>query len=168
MKKWRLIGGTLLGIVLLVVLIWYLRDRYAPKKIEGRLPHEWAAILDETNDPAERRHAAEALIEALRVTRGPARVYSVKPLALHVKNYPNKPLDLPSEVVPILADALRDRDCAVGMYSLVVLESMGPSAKEAVPALLDSLNGPNCPDREFARKALLKIDPDAAAKAGIR
>ncbi len=54
------------------------------------------------------------------------------------------------------------------------LEEMGPQAREAVPALLGQLTIQGTPDpqRLFALKkitnALIKIDPEAASRAGVR
>jgi len=151
----------MIGVVLL--LLW-IRQLNSPV-IHGRSTVEWRRIFEETDSPEERQEAAEALIEALCVTRGPSRVYTVKPLALWVLENPDKQLNLPPAASLVLGDALKDKDGAVRMYSLVVLQHMGPKAKEAVPAILELLNGPHSEDRRDAVKALWKIDPEAAAKA---
>lgn len=51
---------------------------------------------------------------------------------------------------------------------LAGLAELGPKAKSAVPALLLAANAPRRAVRQAARDALQRIDPDAAAKVGIR
>ena len=167
MKKRRLIGGLLfvLAMVGVVLLLFWIKQHYNPD-VYGRSRPEWTRIFEETDNPEERQEAAEALIEALRVTRGPNRVYAVKPLALWVSENPDKQLNLPPEAALVLGDALKDKNGAVRYYSLAVLQHMGPKAKEAVPAILEMLNDPHSDDRGYAAKVLWKIDPEAAAKAG--
>ena len=45
---------------------------------------------------------------------------------------------------------------------------VGPTAEEAVPALLEALTDESRELRESAAEALQKIDPNAAKKAGVR
>jgi HEAT repeat protein len=73
--------------------------------------------------------------------------------------------------VPALIEALKDpnpyvRDCAA-----LALYRLGPSAKAAVPALLRRLSEPDKPGVKRSgavEEALKGLDPEAAAKAGLR
>jgi HEAT repeat protein len=77
-------------------------------------------------------------------------------------------------VVPVLTNALRDPDNQVVIDAAAALGKFGPNAKLAVPALVEFLNAPsvNRPydaySRLFATNALKAIDPEAAAKMGVR
>jgi len=53
-------------------------------------------------------------------------------------------------------------------FSAYTLGEFGSAAKEAVPALLELLHDEHEGVREHAAKALMKIDPAAAQKAGIK
>jgi len=48
------------------------------------------------------------------------------------------------------------------------LSTAGSTAKAAIPALVSSLNDPDGQVRTMAGQALKSIDPDAAAKAGVK
>jgi hypothetical protein len=52
--------------------------------------------------------------------------------------------------------------------TLISLEEFGPEAKAAVPAIMQCLRSPFLEVRVFATNALLKIDPAAAAQAGVK
>jgi HEAT repeat protein len=68
-------------------------------------------------------------------------------------------------VLPVLLAALEHPDEEVGEDAAWTLGKMGPAAREAVPLLLDLLH-----DEEsfsWAGDALKKIDPEAAARAGV-
>jgi HEAT repeat protein len=69
--------------------------------------------------------------------------------------------------VPALIKALQSKDGLTREASTRALASMGPEAKEAVPALEAALEDKNEDLRELAGKALHRIDPVAAAKAGV-
>jgi HEAT repeat protein len=73
------------------------------------------------------------------------------------------------EAVPALAGMLKDKEHTTRSRAALALGHIGPQAKEAFPALIQSLRG--CWDLEYcetAAEALKKIDPKAAAKAGVR
>ena len=73
----------------------------------------------------------------------------------------------PTVAVPALIAnlALRDRNTHV---TLQALAEFGTEAKSAVPAIVSLLNDPNIHVRSSANNALKRIDPEAAAAAGIR
>ena len=48
------------------------------------------------------------------------------------------------------------------------LGEIGPDAKSAVPALIESLKDPSLEVRDMAGASLKKIDPAAAAKQGVK
>ena len=79
----------------------------------------------------------------------------------------------PARVVPILIAFLEkyrnDRIHSFPSYSAIrALHSFGPDAKQSVPILISFLNDPELAIRMETTNALLKIDPEAAAKAGVK
>ena len=75
----------------------------------------------------------------------------------------------PDRVVPALTNALHDPYASVRFKAVEALRHFGPDAKPAVPALVEYINShDNSPDRWAATKALKAIDPEAAAKAGVK
>jgi hypothetical protein len=85
----------------------------------------------------------------------------------------------PDVVVPVLTNCLHDPYLEVRAYALQALGDFGPQAESAVPLLLGLLTA-NLPvknesflpvpqlDRVSVEEALIKIDPVAAANAGIQ
>jgi len=61
------------------------------------------------------------------------------------------------EAVPVLVQALQDRNLFVRMNAVKALLGMGPAAKDAVPALEKVLNDQNASVRRLAEMALEKI-----------
>jgi hypothetical protein len=74
----------------------------------------------------------------------------------------------PELVVPALTKFLKDPDRDVRTSTISSLELFGSDAKPAVSALVQSLNDQNPLVRKLAQSALKKIDPEAAAKAGLK
>ncbi|MBY0523886.1 MAG: HEAT repeat domain-containing protein [Gemmataceae bacterium] len=72
----------------------------------------------------------------------------------------------PDEVVPALI--VRLKQPASRHAATQVLYRMGPAAKAAIPALLAASKDKDRMFRESVAMALKKIDPNAAAKAGIK
>ena len=70
-------------------------------------------------------------------------------------------------VVPALIEALNDKDFEVHRVVLTSLGTIGSAAKEAVPALNEALRHGDVETRGAIGEVLAKIDPEAAAKAGI-
>ncbi len=73
-------------------------------------------------------------------------------------------------VVPVLINALRDPNPYVRNWAVKGLGEFGPNAKLAVPALVEFLNthDDSTSDRSQVTNALKAIDPEAAAKAGVK
>jgi HEAT repeat protein len=71
-------------------------------------------------------------------------------------------------VVPALIESLSDSDALARANAADGLGNFGTAAKSAVPALVQSLNDTDRIAREHAEWALKKIDPEAAAKAGVK
>jgi HEAT repeat protein len=71
-------------------------------------------------------------------------------------------------VVPILTKSLSDPDAACRATAAGGLQNFGATAKSAVSALVQSLEDRDPVARAQAEGALKKIDPEAAAKAGVR
>jgi hypothetical protein len=70
-------------------------------------------------------------------------------------------------IVPALSKALSDPDPSVRGNAATSLGAFGTEAKDAVPELLKLLEDTNSYPRQRSAEMLLKIDPEAAAKAGI-
>jgi HEAT repeat protein len=70
--------------------------------------------------------------------------------------------------VPVLIKALRDPDASVRGAAACSLEAFGAEAKGAVPALLELLKDEDEYARGAAAEASGQIDPEAAAKAGVK
>jgi HEAT repeat protein len=69
-----------------------------------------------------------------------------------------------SQVVPTLAEALKDPNHYVRRDAARALRAFGPEAKEAVPQLLNAARDRESTVRRAAVNALKEIDPDIAAK----
>jgi HEAT repeat protein len=74
----------------------------------------------------------------------------------------------PNRVLPVLTNALHDTNVSVQLYAVGALRDFGPNAKLAVPALFEYLSHAASPYRLEIDSALKAIDPQAAAKAGIK
>jgi len=72
----------------------------------------------------------------------------------------------PDTVIPLLIPYLEDDNFDVAAAG--ALAEFGGLAKAAVPKLLPLLHAKDDDDQAAAGEALLKIDPDAAAKAGVK
>jgi HEAT repeat protein len=73
------------------------------------------------------------------------------------------------QVIPILIGYLIDgKEQALRYGALWSLRQFGPAAKPAVPNLLKLINDVNASVRSEATNALIAIDPEAAAKAGVQ
>jgi HEAT repeat protein len=70
--------------------------------------------------------------------------------------------------VPVLIKALRDPDDSVRGTAAGSLKAFGAEAKGAVPALLELLKDEDEYARGAAAEALGQIDPEAAARAGVK
>jgi HEAT repeat protein len=74
----------------------------------------------------------------------------------------------PSAVVPLLVKSLSHTNFQVRIQVAEGLGKFGADAQQAVPALVLSLHDPNSVVRRAATNALRRIDPGAAAKAGVK
>ena len=74
----------------------------------------------------------------------------------------------PEVAVPALTRALNDPNYTVRFVACNSLSQFGDGAKQAVPALVPLLHDPNDQVRGAASRALLRVDPEAAAKAGVK
>jgi HEAT repeat protein len=116
-----------------------------------------AALMTAYSHPEIEEMARTALLNALR---SPDRI--VRSTAASAFHFWNKRLDV---VVPALTLSLSDPDPGVRHNAANSLETFGSAAKPAVPELLKLLRETNDITRKSAASALLKIDPEAAAKA---
>ena len=74
----------------------------------------------------------------------------------------------PGVVVPILTKEFGQRDLLSKKFVLIALSRFGPDARECVPMLLKALNEPDQSLKRELGFAVKEIDPEAAARAGIR
>jgi HEAT repeat protein len=74
----------------------------------------------------------------------------------------------PRLLVPILVSCLESSNLLYRTSVLRQLGENGPEAKDATPHIIALLNNPEQSVRAFASEALKRIDPEAAAKAGVR
>jgi HEAT repeat protein len=84
--------------------------------------------------------------------------------AVESEHDPNKAI----RAVEELAKSLRTGNAKGRYMAAAALGFYGRNAKPAVPALLDALKDRDKLVRETAAQSLKHIDPDAAAKAGIK
>jgi len=110
------------------------------------------------------RYDAEAAVPALlRCLDDPEP--DVRFRAAHALAHIHKRLEV---VVPALVNHLRDSDDKVRLWTAAWLGSLRSEARGAVPALLQVLGDPNFRDRATVTNLLRQIDPEAAAKAGVK
>ena len=74
----------------------------------------------------------------------------------------------PEVLLPVLINELKDSDVYVRLNAVEALAAYRLASKPAVPALVALLNDPNSSVRVQATNALKAIDPESAAKAGIK
>jgi HEAT repeat protein len=74
----------------------------------------------------------------------------------------------PVRVVPVLIKCLADSSTDVQGEAAQGLGNFEVNAKPAIPALLALLQNPNQDVVNHAKAALLRIDPEAAARAGVK
>lgn len=74
----------------------------------------------------------------------------------------------PDLVVPVMIEYLTHRWPLARRLASQGLGAFGAEAKEAVPAVVELLNDPDEGVRRAAGNALLQIDPEAAARAGVK
>jgi len=74
----------------------------------------------------------------------------------------------PGLLMPILIDGLQGEYVRLRLYSVRALGEFGKEAKAAVPGLTQLLSDPDTNIVTEASNALKAIDPEAAAKAGVK
>jgi len=74
----------------------------------------------------------------------------------------------PAIVLPALTNCMNDTDAEVRANVVSVIIAHGEAARSTVPFLLKAINDQEPRLRGLARFALMKIDPEAAANAGIK
>ena len=72
-----------------------------------------------------------------------------------------------AKVVPALIQAAHDPYLFVRAYTADALAAFGPESRSSVPILIELLSDQEQEVSTKASKALLQIDPEAAAKAGV-
>jgi HEAT repeat protein len=129
-------------------------------------------------------HSYEAVIEVWMYSMGLAAKKAIPSLLLGVTNanasVRSQSLSAlgrihsePAVVVPIFIKSLNDSDATVRWVAAGYLGSHALDARPAVPALIELLKdtnstGLNLMVRKEATNALKKIDPESAAKAGVK
>ncbi len=74
----------------------------------------------------------------------------------------------PQLVVPVMIKLLHDPDVMIRGAAACVLRDFGADAKSAIPDLTEALKDEELYVSSIAREALFAIDPEAAAKAGVK
>ncbi|MDB6065622.1 MAG: repeat protein [Pedosphaera sp.] len=74
----------------------------------------------------------------------------------------------PEIAVPALVKCLNDQDFQVRLYAAKAIGAFGSDARLAVPDLLKLLADSNAKVQNAAKDALKRIDPEAAAEAGVK
>jgi HEAT repeat protein len=110
----------------------------------------------------EARVAAPALFRATKDTDSRVRTLAFEALG--------RILPDPQRTIPVLVAGLDDLCLNVEEAAAIGLGEYGPEARAAVPALVAMLATNNAAELDYAvlRTALKKIDPAAAAKAGVK
>ena len=104
--------------------------------------------------------AVPALVETLKDTYGTARAAAAMALGhIHAE---------PRLAVPTLIESLHDPDVFVRTHAAASLGEFGTNAKPAVDPLVELLSETNQDARNAVSKALRAIDPEAAARAGVK
>jgi HEAT repeat protein len=104
--------------------------------------------------------AIPALVETLRDSYHTARAAAAMALG-HIHSEP-------ALVVPALIESLRDPDVFVRAQAATALGEFGTNAKPAAAVLIELLHEQNQDATNAASKAIKQIDPEAAARAGVR
>jgi HEAT repeat protein len=108
-------------------------------------------------------HAQRAIPELIKVLKGKDAV--VRPAAAWALGDIHSQPDL---VIPLLVKCLDDPQDGVPESAAHALGSFGPLSSSAVPKLLELAKVPDKGLHAAVTQALKKIDPEQAAKAGIR
>jgi hypothetical protein len=114
---------------------------------------------------AELDRVVPLLTNALRDPYYAARAGAVEALG---KLGADAKIAVPALVVPLLTNVLHDPSLSIQRMAVEALGKFGPDAKIAVPALVELLNASTGFLREGSTNALKKIDPQAAARAGVK
>jgi len=104
--------------------------------------------------------AIPALVETLKDSHPSARASAATALG-HIHSEPGV-------VVPALMEMLRDSDVQLHAFAATALGEFGNNGKPAVAPLIELLSEGNQDARKAATNALKAIDPEAAAKAGVK
>jgi hypothetical protein len=107
--------------------------------------------------------AIPSLLQGLKSTNNPVRWNTVRALGwIHGQ---------PETVVPALMEHLQDSNLDICGTSAEALGAFGTNARVAIPILVQKINAPGWRSpymRNSVANALKQIDPDAAAKAGVK
>lgn len=104
--------------------------------------------------------AIAALVEALKDTHVSVRASAATALG-HIHSEPGA-------VVPALIEMLHDQDVQLHAFAARALGEFGDNARPATAQLIELLSEANQDARKAATNALKQIDPEAAAKAGVK
>jgi hypothetical protein len=108
----------------------------------------------------EARRAIPAFVQAAAHSNAHTRVGAISALgSIHAES---------AIVVPVVAKSLAETNIIVKIVASRALERFGIDARAAVPILVQLLKDTDWHVRLNAANALKKIDPEAAAKAGVK
>ena len=74
----------------------------------------------------------------------------------------------PETWMPVILELIRDKNSGRRIVTIKYLGLIGNKARAAVPIIITALTDNEELVREAAAEALKKIDPEAAAKAGVK
>jgi RNA polymerase sigma factor (sigma-70 family) len=113
--------------------------------------------------PGQARVMTPALVEALQDSEVRVRLRAADALA-----QVDARTGIQAGIIPILIDILKNPDDQIAWQAPGILGAMGPEAASAVPDLISSARGTNRLVAHAAASALRRIDPAAAAQAGVK
>jgi HEAT repeat protein len=151
-------------------------------KFDGKSTAYWIETLRTTRDIKERRRAAYALAIISSDFGLDREAKEVLPVLLEGMNDQDEFVKKMSmnafgpmgrhavPAVPALIAEAANRESQTREVAIHVLGELGPAAKEAVPVLLEAYREEwgDAYSHYFTGQALKRIDPNAAAAAGVR
>jgi HEAT repeat protein len=133
-------------------------DLYEQNITGSILGHNISRTLGELGPMA--KQAVPALIQGLGSTNGLIRGSAIVALGqIHSE---------PQLAVPALIQCLSSEDAYIQMVAVVALGAFGIDAKPAMAELIRLYEDPQGEVKHEAMEALIKIDPEGAAKAGVK
>ncbi|EEF57459.1 HEAT repeat domain-containing protein, partial [Pedosphaera parvula] len=143
------------------------KNELLPEFIAAMQSPEWALRNNAALALAEYPERADVVVPVLMKTLNDSsvevRMMAAKALHLVAPQTAAKP-----EVVEVIIGILKNPNDQIAYQAAQLLGDIGNAASAAIPALTESIHGTNRLVASTAERALKKIDPQAAAKAGVK